>query len=110
MVAFTNTIFIILLMKILDGFLRVISKTSFTFGAELEEISLYFFCGTLITVRYLQFIRDMSPELLEESEIDARFKMLFQQDGVPPHLHRIMRSYLTDRFEDRWIDRGAERP
>ena len=31
-----------------------------------------------------------------------------QQDRVPCYFHRIVRNYLNDRFEGRWIDRGAE--
>ena len=61
----------------------------------------YFFRGTLTGVRYLQFIRDILPELLEELEIDTRRQMWLQQDGAPCYFHRIVRNYLNDKFEDR---------
>ena len=33
-------------------------------------------------------------------------KMVFQQDGAPPHFSKV-RTWLNEKFNGRWIDRGG---
>ena len=33
-------------------------------------------------------------------------KMIFQQDGAPPHLSKV-RTWLNEKFNGRWIGRGG---
>ena len=33
--------------------------------------------------------------------------MWLQQDGAPPHYARIVRDFLNERFNNRWIGRGG---
>lgn len=73
-------------------------------------IGPYFFRGTLTGLRYLAFLNDILPQLLEEIELGIREEMWFQQDGAPPHYHREVRTFLNNNFGERWIGRGAVSP
>lgn len=56
---------------------------------------------------YLNFLRDNLNELLEDVPLDVIMNMYFMHDGAPAHFSRIVRNYLTERFENRWIGRGG---
>ena len=34
-------------------------------------------------------------------------KIIFQQDGSPPHFSKQVRAWLNEKFGDRWIGRGG---
>ena len=36
-----------------------------------------------------------------------RTNLTFQQDGAPPHFRITVRSYLDEKFGERWIGRGG---
>lgn len=71
-------------------------------------IGPYFFDNRLTGERYLQFIRDELPVLLEDVNLRARSRMWFQQDGAPPHYFRQVRDYLNTWLPNRWIGRGSQ--
>ena len=33
--------------------------------------------------------------------------MIFQQDGAPPHFFKEVRTWLNEKFNERWISRGG---
>jgi hypothetical protein len=39
--------------------------------------------------------------------LKTRENLGFQQDGAPPHFHKIVRRYLDIAFRNRWIGRGS---
>jgi hypothetical protein len=39
--------------------------------------------------------------------LKTRENLGFQQDGAPPHFHRIVRRHLDIAFRNRWIGRGS---
>jgi hypothetical protein len=65
------------------------------------------FNGNLNGEMYLHFLRNELPQLLENVDLNTRQHMWFQQDGAPPHFHRIVREYLDENFRNRWIGRGS---
>lgn len=56
---------------------------------------------------YAQFLRNDLAELLEDVPLEQRQRMLFQQDGAPPHSSRDARLALNASYEGRWIGRGG---
>lgn len=65
-------------------------------------IGPYFFDHCLTAVRYLEFLQNDLPILLEA--IHLRRNMLwFQQDGAPAHNSRIVQEHLNEHFEGRWM-------
>lgn len=67
----------------------------------------FFFDGHLDGARYLQFLTDELPILLEEVPLNVRMDMWYQHDGCPAHYCQDVRTYLNVRFPDRWIGRGS---
>ncbi|XP_063994344.1 uncharacterized protein LOC135171649 [Diachasmimorpha longicaudata] len=72
-----------------------------------QVIGPYFFNQTVTGQRYLQFLQDDLPVLLEHVHFDRRLRMWFQQDGAPPHFALCVRNYLNVLFPRRWIGRGG---
>lgn len=66
-------------------------------------IGPYFFQDTLTGVRYLEFLQNSLPELMEDVPLAERPRIWFQQDGAPPHNSRIVTNYLNNTFEERWM-------
>lgn len=66
-------------------------------------IGPYFYEGTLTSQRYLHFLKNSLPELLEDIPILERRLMMWQQDGAPPHNAEIVSVYLDRIFPQRWI-------
>lgn len=64
-------------------------------------IGPYFYNGILTGERYLHFIRDVLPGLLEEVPLNIRQSILLQQDGAPPHNALIVTNFLNENFPDR---------
>lgn len=57
--------------------------------------------------RYLEFLENDLPELLENVPLQTRIDMWFQHDGCPAHFARNVRELLDNRFPNRWIGRGS---
>jgi hypothetical protein len=51
--------------------------------------------------RYVTFLRETLPLLLEDLPLDVRRRMWFQHDGAPAHSDRNAREYLNERFGNR---------
>lgn len=64
-------------------------------------IGPYFYQGTLTGERYLQFLRESLPELLEEVPLNLRNSLIFQQDGAPPHNSHIVTNFLNEYLPNR---------
>lgn len=56
---------------------------------------------------YLDFLRNMLPELLDDMTLHERATMWFMQDGAPPHFTLDVRRHLNVTFRNRWIARGG---
>jgi len=67
-------------------------------------IDVYFF-DKMLKWGNLSFLQKKLPELLEEVDLATRQKMWWQQDGTPPHSHRIVMEYLNNVFHERWLGR-----
>lgn len=63
----------------------------------------YFYDGTLTGRRYLDFLVNQLPLLLENVPLATRENMYFQQDGAPAHNAIIVKQYLNEIFPNRWI-------
>jgi hypothetical protein len=63
----------------------------------------YFYDGILNGRRYLNFLTNELPILLDDVPLDAREHMFFQQDGAPAHNAIIVEQYLNQIFPNRWI-------
>jgi len=68
-------------------------------------IGPYFFEDNLNSIRYLAFLQNELPGLLEEVDIDSRQRMWWQQDGAPPHSAGIVTVYLNQVYHEKWIGR-----
>lgn len=66
-------------------------------------IGPYFYDGTLNGRRYLNFLTNELPGLLDDVPLDTREHMFFQQDGAPAHNAIIVRQKLNQIFQNRWI-------
>lgn len=60
--------------------------------------------------RYTDFLSNDLPVLLEDITLDVRQRMVFQQDGAPPHYCILARNKLTELFHQNWIGRGGPVP
>lgn len=67
-----------------------------------------FYEGTLNGLRYLNFLQDELPQLMEDVPLDIRRSMIIQQDGAPPHNARIVTQYLEDAYFTRWVGTRSE--
>lgn len=70
-------------------------------------IGPHFYDGTLTGERYLDFLQNVLPILLEDVPLNERQTMWWQQDGATPHFHQGVREYLNRIFPERWIGRGG---
>ena len=60
---------------------------------------------------YLQFLRQVLPELLEANlPLPLFFNHWFQQDGCPAHYGLNVRAYLDQTYPNRWMGRGGPVP
>lgn len=66
-------------------------------------IGPYFFDYTLTGERYLRFLREELPNLLEDVYPYFMGTMWLQQDGAPVHNTRAVEEYLNTNFPGRWI-------
>lgn len=56
--------------------------------------------------RYLQFLQDNLPGLLEDVPLHIRQNMWLLQDGAPAHFSLEVREFLNNTFPNRWVGRG----
>ncbi|XP_025419308.1 uncharacterized protein LOC112689688 [Sipha flava] len=67
-------------------------------------IGPFFYNGTLNGRRYLNFLTNELPRLLDDISLDIRERMFFQHDGALAHNAITVRRYLNSIFPNRWID------
>lgn len=72
-----------------------------------QIIGPFIFDNPLNGERYLHFLRDELPLLLEDISLATRRTMFFQHDGCPAHYFREVREFLENAYPDRWIGRGS---
>ncbi|GFW83210.1 uncharacterized protein TNCV_3237571 [Trichonephila clavipes] len=60
--------------------------------------------------RYLIFLEQVLPELLDSAHVTAatRTSMWFQQDGAPAHFSISVQNHLDATCGERWIGRGVQ--
>lgn len=73
-----------------------------------DVIGPFFFEGPLDGRRYLQFVQNDLPILMENIDLQTRQSMYLQHDGAPAHFHRTVRDYLNNWLGNRWIGRGGD--
>ncbi|XP_066600142.1 uncharacterized protein [Prorops nasuta] len=72
-----------------------------------QLIGPYFLPRRLTGTIYTEFIKDILPVLLEDVPLSVRQEMWFQSDGAPPHFNRQANNLVVEKFQRRWIGRGA---
>ncbi|XP_066251951.1 histone-lysine N-methyltransferase SETMAR-like [Euwallacea similis] len=70
-------------------------------------IGPHFFNGHLNGVKYLRFLQNDLPQLLQNIPLVLRENMWLQHDGAPAHFAADVKEYLNQEFEGRWIGRGG---
>ncbi|GFV02497.1 uncharacterized protein TNCV_1024251 [Trichonephila clavipes] len=73
-------------------------------------IGPYILPDRLTGPRYLIFLEQVLPELLDSAHVTAatRTSMWFQQDGAPAHFSISVRNHLDATCGERWIGRGGQ--
>jgi len=71
-------------------------------------IDPYFFEENLNAANYLHFLQNDLPDLLRPVGNQVFRIMWFQQDGASAHKARIIKTYLSKRFPNRWISISSE--
>ena len=56
---------------------------------------------------YLNFLKHVLQELLEDVPLHVNRNMWFQHDGTPLHFTRAVRGHLDQRFGQTWVRRGG---
>lgn len=56
---------------------------------------------------YLHFLQNDLDDAMEEVPLNTRQNMWFMHDGAPPHFRNEVRTYLDQRFRNKWIGRGG---
>lgn len=74
---------------------------------NLRVIGPYFLREPLNGHRYLQFLQNELPQLLEEIDNNEREQMWIQHDGAPAHYYRAVREFLDNRYPQKWIGRSG---
>lgn len=65
-------------------------------------IGPYFYEGSLTGARYLNFLREELPILLQNVQLRHN-NIWLQQDGAPAHNARISQNFLNETYEGKWI-------
>ena len=63
----------------------------------------YFYEENLTARRYLAFLTNVLPLMLENLPLATRQTLYFQQDGAPAHNAHIVRDYLNRVYEGKWL-------
>jgi len=66
-------------------------------------IGPYFYDGSLTGQRYLVFLQNILPLLMDCITLQIRANMWLQQDGAPPHNANMVKHYLNQHFPQRWL-------
>ncbi|GFX94627.1 uncharacterized protein TNCV_3088561 [Trichonephila clavipes] len=74
-----------------------------------QLIEPYILSDRLTGPRYLIFLEQVLPELLDRAHVTAatRTSMWFQQDGAPTHFSISVRNHLDATCGERWIGRAG---
>jgi len=80
------------------------SVSCFILGTKIKYV---FYEHTLTAARYLEILQRILPELLDEIPLAFLNSIYFQQDGAPAHNSQIVRPFIIETFEDRWIGTHA---
>lgn len=56
---------------------------------------------------YLEFLQQTNPEILDNVPLTVRNRVIYQQDGAPPHFGRQVTDWLNNNYSERWIGRGG---
>ena len=70
-------------------------------------IGPYFFDQALTGNRFLEFLTNQLPVLLENIPLETRRDMFLQLDGCPAHFSINVREHLNRVYANRWIGRGS---
>ncbi|GFX52201.1 uncharacterized protein TNCV_574041 [Trichonephila clavipes] len=75
----------------------------------IHLIGPYILPDRLTGPRYLIFLEQVLPELLDSAHVTAatRTSIWFQQDGAPAHFSICVRNHLDATCGERWIGRGG---
>lgn len=71
-----------------------------------QLIGPHIFDGTVNGTNYLDFLQHALPNLLDGLNNVERDKLIFQQDGAPPHFNATVRQWLNENYPE-WIGRGG---
>lgn len=63
--------------------------------------------GRLTGASYLEMIRHVVSELMDDVPLEYLRDMYFQHDGCPSHYDRRVRLFLDSEFPNRWVGRGG---
>lgn len=70
-------------------------------------IGPYFFDQALTSNRFLEFLNNDLPILLEDVPLATRRTMFLQLDGCPAHYSINVRNHINGTFRERWIGKGS---
>lgn len=70
-------------------------------------IGPYFFDQTLTAIRFLEFLINDLPILLEDVPLATRRTMFLQLDGCPAHYSINIRNHINGTVRESWIRRGS---
>ena len=65
------------------------------------------FENTVTGLNFLPMLWDHFPEILENVDLQTRERMWIQLDGARPHYANVVRNYLNEHYNGRWIGRGG---
>lgn len=68
-------------------------------------IGPHIFEDSLNGERYVSFLENELPLLLEDIPLNSRRCLVYQHDGAPPHVTLPVRQFLNRKFGHRWIGR-----
>jgi len=73
-----------------------VSTSSFHTGtAEGRLMEPYLFPELVTGIVYLDFLRNILPELLQDVHLQTRIHLWFKHDAVPPHFLLAFREFLS---------------
>ena len=71
-----------------------------------QIIGLYFFEDETVNRQcYLQMLKNDFYPIMQRKRLNT--KMIFRQDGVPPHFSKEVRAWLNEKLNGGWIGRGG---
>jgi len=93
-------------------YVRGSSKVNVWCGLLYDRvIGPFFFSESTITgVVYLDLLEQYVFPQIETFEQEIVSRVIFMQDGAPPHLSCFVTDVLNERFPDAWIGRGGPIP